>query len=338
MRAGASAPPTAPHGPVLTEKHTSRPGTPATSQRPPTPVGGRRGGRGGAGGDTHVAEVRGPRGTAGRNAVGGRAEGPGTDTEEERRAARETGSHGGRARGRRGGGPPRKGPGTRTGHRENDAGIPPPRATQGGPREARDAGRPSANDPPEPLRPPPTHGPAPQPPGATTRDPAPRGRAVLFLLQPSIHPPPPGVRTRGPRPARGTPRATGRARLRTVPTQRAAGCGSGRGRKAGKRDTRRGRGWGKGGALPTPSSPSPPSPTHARGEREPRVRPPAQACQSDNSTPAPETPARPDGTLPQTRRGGRRGPRLGKRRRAPPGPTERRRGPVPHPTEQGRRC
>nr|XP_053768219.1 collagen alpha-1(I) chain-like [Desmodus rotundus] len=179
--------------------------------------------------------------------------------------------------------------------------------TQGGPREARDAGRSPANTSRSSV--PLSRAARPPPPGAGdhTRPHAAERAARLRLLHPAIQQLR-RVRTRGSAPRGGHPNATGRARLRAVPVQRAAGCDSATGPEGPGSGTRRGRG----GAAP----PCPPFPARAAGES--RAYPPArnvprrrQRPRAGNAGPARRDP-------PPKLGGGRRGPRLGKLRRTPP--------------------
>ena len=179
--------------------------------------------------------------------------------------------------------------------------------TQGGPREARDAGRSPANTSRSSV--PLSRAARPPPPGAGdhTRPRAAERAARLRLLHPAIQQLR-RVRTRGSAPRGGHPNATGRARLRAVPVQRAAGCDSATGPEGPGSGTRRGRG----GAAP----PCPPFPARAAGES--RAYPPArnvprrrQRPRAGNAGPARRDP-------PPKLGGGRRGPRLGKLRRTPP--------------------
>lgn len=228
----------------------------------------------------------------------------------------ETVNRGGKSTGRGEGGPPRRGLGRGRATGKTTQGFPPPQVTRGGPREARDAGRPRPSKKATPRGiassiPLSRTRPGPHQPAAETRHAAPghAWRAALLSPPPSVRQPlgpdPGGSHTLR---ANG-PRAAGRARLRTVPAQRAAGCASGRGRRPGDQTT---PGTGRRPSL----VPSPPAHGHVGGKSRAHTRtdvPEAVASPRRNAGQARRDP-------PPTRRGEARATGVRQRQhRAPPG-------------------
>lgn len=217
----------------------------------------------------------------------------------------ETVNRGGKSTGRGEGGPPRRGLGRGRATGKTTQGCPPPQVTRGGPREARDAGRPRPSKRATPrgiASSIPLSRTRPGPPTNRRRKPDTRPQATRgeppfsLLLHPSDSPwgPTPGVRT----PCGQTAHAP-RAEPGSRPCPRSAPPAAPRD-GAGGRETRQRQ--GPGGAPP--SSP-PPLHTGTWGGRAAHT--PARTCQRP-WRPRAGTPARPGGILPQLG-GGRRGPR-----------------------------